>query len=117
MSDDDLDALLGALSNQARRRMLDLLMAAPGQTLSALASHFEMSRIGVLKHVDVLESAGLVHSTRVGRERRLTADPTPLQLLLDRFSDRYGAFWSGHLANIKARVERDAAAARDENRA
>jgi len=117
MSDDDLDALLAALSNRTRRRMLDLLMAGPGQTLSALATHFDMSRIGVLKHVDVLEAAGLVHSHRAGRTRRLTADPTPLQLLLDRFSDRYSAFWSGHLANIKARVEESAAAARDENRA
>lgn len=117
MSDDAIDTLLAALANRTRRRMLDLVMAAPGQPLSALASHFDMSRIGVLKHVDVLEAAGLIHSHREGRTRRLTADPTPLQLLLDRFSDRYSAFWSAHAASIKARAEARAADLEDRNRA
>lgn len=117
MNEDQLDALLSALSSRARRQMLDLLMATPGLSVTALASHFDMSRIGVLKHVDVLADAGLVHSYRDGRSRRLTFDPVPLQLLLDRFTDRYSAFWSGYVATIKASAESSAAATKKDKRA
>ena len=56
--------------------MLDLLVQAPGMTVSALASHFTMSRIAVTKHLKALEAAGLVQSEKHGRTRHLFLDPS-----------------------------------------
>ncbi len=105
MNDDRLDALLAALAHRGRRRMLDLLMAAPGMSVKALASHFEMSRIGVLKHVDLLEAAELVVSRRRGRTRHLYFNPVPIQLLRDRWTTHYSAFFAERVVDVKARVE------------
>lgn len=105
MNDERLDALLAALAHRGRRRMLDLLMAAPGMGVQALASHFEMSRIGVQKHLAVLEDAELVISKKVGRTRHLYFNPVPIQLLRDRWTTHYSAFFSERVADIKSRVE------------
>ena len=85
--------------------MLDLLMVGPGMTVSAMASHFAMSRIAVMKHLRVLEAAGLMHSERQGRTRRLFLDPTPIQSIYDRWTTELTAFWAARMADIKARVE------------
>ncbi len=85
--------------------MLDLLMSAPGMSVKALASHFDMSRIAVLKHVRVLEEAQLILSRKVGRTRELFFNPIPLQLLHSRWTTKYSAFWSERLVDLKSRVE------------
>ena len=105
MDDDHTDALFAALAHRDRRRMLDLLLQAPGMTVKAMASHFPMSRIAVMKHLKVLEEAGLLQSEKVGRARHLFLDPTPLQAVYDRWTTELSAFWASRMADLKARVE------------
>jgi predicted transcriptional regulator len=109
MNEARVDLVLAALAHRARRRMLDLLMATPGMSLKALASHFGMSRIAVLKHVRVLEVAALVLSRKDGRTRHMYFNPVPIQELHDRWTTTYGAFWSERMADLKSRVESRAA--------
>lgn len=85
--------------------MLDLLREHPGLHIAALGSHFDMSLVAVLKHVRVLEAAGLVISERPGRERRLYFNIMPIQAIYDRWTDEYSAYWAGQVADIKSRVE------------
>ena len=106
---DPNDAIFFALAHAARRRMLDLLVASPGMSVKAMASHFDMSRIAVMKHLNVLEEAGLLLSKKEGRTRQMFFNPIPIQLIYDRWTTQYGAFWSQRMVDIKSRVERRAA--------
>lgn len=110
MASDPTDLLFQSLAHPARRRILDLIQGAPGMTVSGLASHFETSRIAVMKHLKMLEAAELVLSRKVGRERRLYFNAVPIQAIYDRWTDRYGAFFAARLVDIKDRVERHAEA-------
>ena len=88
MTETDLDAVFVALASQPRRQILDILAARPGSTVNQVAEQFEMSRVGVLKHINVLEDAGLLISEKVGRERPLYFNPVPLQLIHERWEQR-----------------------------
>lgn len=100
-----MDAILGALSHATRRRILDRVGRRPGLTLGALAEGFPVSRAAIAQHLAVLERAGLVHSARRGRERRLYADAVPIQLVYDRFTTRFTAPLASHVAAIKYAAE------------
>ncbi|MEM8884364.1 MAG: helix-turn-helix domain-containing protein [Planctomycetota bacterium] len=108
MKADQVDALFAALAHAGRRRMLDLVMGAPGMSVQALASHFDMSRIAVLKHVQLLERVDLLLSKKRGRTRHLYFNPVPIQLIHDRWTTQYSAFWSERMVDLKSRVETDA---------
>ena len=108
MEGQQLDHLFAALAYPARRQMLDLLMEGPGMSVKALASHFEFSRIAVMKHLKTLEECQLVLSKKVGRTRHLFFNPVPIQLVYDRWTTKYSAFWSGRMADLKTRVEKRA---------
>jgi len=99
------DAVFAALAHPVRRRVLDLLVSSPGMTVKAVASHFSISRIAVLKHIGVLASADLVLSHKRGRERRLFFNPVPIQQIYDRWTDQYASFWGERVTDIQARVE------------
>lgn len=99
------DTLFAALASPDRRRMLDILQASPGVNIARLGEHFRMSGVGVLKHVRVLERAGLVHSERVGRERKLYFNVVPIQMVYDEWTARYAQFWAGRMMDLKGRVE------------
>lgn len=101
----DLDRLFLALASATRRQILDVVTAAPGCTVAHVAEHFPISRVAVLKHVNVLEDAGLLASRRVGRDRELTFDPVPLRLVHERWSEQYADFWAGRLTRLKYAVE------------
>ncbi|HZW11311.1 MAG TPA: helix-turn-helix transcriptional regulator [Phycisphaerales bacterium] len=103
------DLVFAALAHAARRRILDLLVMAPGMTVKAVASHFTISRIAVMKHLAALEQANLIISEKEGRERRLYFNPVPIQQIYDRWTDQYSAFWAGRLVDIQARVQEAAA--------
>ena len=105
MKDARVDLLFSALAHAGRRQMLDLVMAQPGMSVKALASHFEMSRVGVLKHVQLLEEVELLLSKKQGRTRHLFFNPLPIQLIHDRWTTQYSAFWSERLADMKDRIE------------
>ena len=99
MDSGQFDLVFATLAHAARRRMLDLVKTAPGISVKALTSHFpEMSRIAVLKHVNALEAADLLLSKKEGRTRQLFFNPIPIQMIYDRWTDEYSAFWSSRMA-------------------
>ncbi len=107
MEADDLDATFFALSSDLRRRMLDLLKAEGGCNVNRVCEHFaaEVGRHAVMKHLATLERGRLVISARDGRERRLWFDPTPLQLIHERWTTEFSAYWAARLTRLKYRAE------------
>ncbi|MGR3492187.1 MAG: ArsR/SmtB family transcription factor [Shimia sp.] len=80
-----MDAIFKALADPARRDMLDALRAQDGQTLSTIEARFEMTRFGVMKHLNVLEAAGLITTVKRGRSKYHYLNPLPLQETIDRW--------------------------------
>ena len=105
MNDAELDAVFLALANRTRRQLLDRIAAEPGITLGLLVQNFAMSRVGLLKHLNTLQDAGLVLSEKVGRERPLYFNPVPLKLIHERWDDQYRNFWANQLTRLKYAVE------------
>lgn len=101
LDDHDMDAVFQALAHESRRRMLDMVKESPGIGVGALASEFDVSRIAVMKHLGVLEHAGLLVSEKDGRTRRLYFNAVPIQMIHDRWTTEYSAYWSGNLTRIK----------------
>jgi uncharacterized protein YndB with AHSA1/START domain/DNA-binding transcriptional ArsR family regulator len=95
-----------ALADPSRRLLLDSLFDADGQTLGELAAQLPgMTRFGVMKHLRILEAAGLVTSRKVGRERLHYLNPVPIRLIHDRWIGKYAEVWAGALADLKVRLE------------
>jgi uncharacterized protein YndB with AHSA1/START domain len=103
-----MDAVFKALADPTRRSLLDALYAEDGQTLSALERRLPMTRIGVMKHLRVLEGAGLVATKRRGREKLHFLNPVPIRLVHDRWVSKYAEPWAATLTGLKARLEEDA---------
>lgn len=102
MSDDrDMEAVFQALAHESRRRMLDIVKENPGIGVGQLASEFDVSRVAVIKHLAVLEEAMLVVSEKEGRMRRLYFNAVPIQMIYDRWTSEYSAYWSGGVARLK----------------
>lgn len=95
-----------ALADPTRRSLLDALFGDDGQTLNALASRLTMSRFGVMKHLRVLEEAGLVKTRRRGREKLHFLNPVPIRLIHDRWVSKYAAPWSALLSDLKTDLEK-----------
>ena len=100
-----MDAVLRALADPTRRALLDELFHVDGQSLGALARRFPITRIGVMKHLKVLEEAGLVVSKRRGREKLHFLNPIPIRLVHDRWVSKYAEPWSAGLSDLKTRLE------------
>jgi DNA-binding transcriptional ArsR family regulator len=94
-----------ALADPSRRRLLDLLFARDGRTLTELESELPMTRFGVMKHLRVLEEAGLITTRKVGRERLHYLNPVPIQLISDRWITKYSAVRTSALADLKTALE------------
>ena len=105
MSDADMDAVFQALAQESRRRMLDIVKQEPGISVGALAANFDVSRIAVMKHLAVLETAGLLISEKDGRTRRLYFNAAPIQMIHDRWTTEYSAYWAGEMIRIKYLAE------------
>ncbi len=103
MSDDD--RVFKALADPTRRYLLDLLFAREGRTLTELGSEVDMSRFGVMKHLRVLEEAGLVVTHRSGREKLHFLNPVPIRLIHDRWIDKYTERQVTALTELKAELE------------
>lgn len=106
IDDGDTDAVFQALAHESRRRMLDVVRHRPGVGVGALAQEFDVSRIAVMKHLAVLEEAGLIVSQKDGRTRRLYFNAVPIQLIYDRWTDDYSGYWSRRLTDIKYAAEK-----------
>jgi DNA-binding transcriptional ArsR family regulator len=101
----DDDRVFKALANPARRLLLDRLFERDGRTLVELESELEMTRIGVMKHLGVLEDAGLVVTHRSGREKLHFLNPLPIRLIHDRWIDKYRERRLSALAELKTKLE------------
>ncbi len=100
-----MDAVFRALADPTRRRLLDELFREDGQTLRALEGRFAMTRIGVMKHLRLLEEAGLVATKRRGREKLHFLNPVPIRLVHDRWVSKYTEPWAAALVGLKNRLE------------
>ena len=94
-----------ALADPTRRGLLDELAREDGQTLSALEGRLSMTRFGVMKHLKVLEEAGLVVSKRRGREKLHFLNPVPIRLVHDRWVSKYTEPWAAALVGLKSEIE------------
>jgi DNA-binding transcriptional ArsR family regulator len=101
----DVDDVFKALADPNRRLLLDVLFAGDGRTLGELAAHLEMSRIGAMKHLRVLENAQLVVTRKVGRQRFHYLNPVPIQEIHDRWVSKYARPWVSALGRLKADLE------------
>src|SRR5205823_8942375 len=97
------DAVFKALADPARRYLLDRLYERDGRTLTELESELEMTRFGVMKHLRVLEDAGLVVTRRAGREKQHFLNPVPIRLVHDRWIDKYTEHRVAALSDLKKR--------------
>ena len=100
-----VDDVFKALADPTRRSLLDELYREDGQTLGALTGRFAMSRFGVMKHLKVLEEAGLVVTKKRGREKVHFLNPVPIRLVHDRWVSKYAEPWAAGLSDLKSRME------------
>jgi uncharacterized protein YndB with AHSA1/START domain len=100
-----MDEVFKALSDPTRRGLLDELYREDGQTLSALEQRLPMTRFGVMKHLRVLEAAGLVTTKRRGREKLHFLNPVPIRLVHDRWVSKYAEPWAATLTGLKREIE------------
>lgn len=104
MSDDN--QVFKALADPTRRFLLDLLFEREGRTLTELETEVDMTRIGVMKHLRILESAGLVVTERFGRTKLHYLNPVPIRLVHDRWIDKYTEHHVSALVDLKNRLEK-----------
>jgi DNA-binding transcriptional ArsR family regulator len=104
---DDDDRVFKALADQTRRHLLDRLFQRDGRTLTELESELDMTRFGVMKHLRVLEEAGLVVTRRSGRQKLHFLNAVPIRLIHDRWIDKYTERRVSALADIKQTLEED----------
>jgi DNA-binding transcriptional ArsR family regulator len=102
-----MDKVFRALADPTRRKLLDELFERDGQTLTALEQQLPMSRIGLMKHLRILEEAGLVTTKRRGREKLHFLNPVPIRLIYDRWVSKYAEPWAATLARLKTRLEEE----------
>ena len=106
VTDDDL--VFKALADPTRRFLLDRLFERDGRTLGELGSELELTRFGVMKHLRVLEDAGLVISRKEGREKRHFLNPVPIRLIHDRWIDKFTERRVSALTSLKRELEKEA---------
>lgn len=104
MSDRD-DAVWKALADPTRREILDLLKEGPRQTTEIVEQFPELSRFGVMKHLDVLREVRLVTTRSEGRTRVNSLNATPLRQIVERWISKYEGFWANTLLRVKDDAE------------
>jgi uncharacterized protein YndB with AHSA1/START domain len=100
-----MDDVFKALADPTRRSLLDELFKRDGQSLTSLEKRLPMTRFGVMKHLRVLEEAGLVVTKRRGREKLHYLNAVPIRLVHDRWVSKYAEPWAAALSEIKHGLE------------
>lgn len=100
-----MDAVFRALADRTRRSLLDQLYRRDGQTLSQLERRLAMTRFGVMKHLRVLEDAGLIITKRQGREKLHFLNRVPIRQIHDRWIDKYTEPLAAMLTGLKRDLE------------
>jgi uncharacterized protein YndB with AHSA1/START domain/DNA-binding transcriptional ArsR family regulator len=102
-----MDEVFKAMADPTRRSLLDELFREDGQTLSSLEERLPMTRFGVMKHLKVLEEAGLVKTRKRGREKLHFLNPVPIRLVHDRWVSKYAETWVAGLSDLKHDLEKE----------
>ncbi|HKD54313.1 MAG TPA: metalloregulator ArsR/SmtB family transcription factor [Steroidobacteraceae bacterium] len=97
-------ALFAALGDETRLALVSALCSGETRSIAQLTDGSKLTRQAITKHLRVLEGAGVVHSTRAGRESRFGLDPAPLSELRE-YLGRVSAQWDEVLARLKVLVE------------
>ena len=100
-----MELVFKALADPTRRDLLDELFRRDGQPLTALQERFAMTRVGVAKHLRLLEDAGLVVTKRRGREKLHFLNPVPIRLVHDRWVNKFTEGWTAGLTDLKRELE------------
>ena len=100
-----VEMVFRALADPTRRALLDELFARDGQTLAALTARHGMTRVGLAKHLRLLEESGLVVTRRHGREKLHFLNVIPIRLVHDRWVSKYTEPWAGGLTGLKRELE------------
>ena len=101
----DSDDIWKALSDPTRREILDLLRDGPRHTTDIVEAFTQLSRFGVMKHLDVLREAGLVNTRSEGRHRINSLNAAPLRDVIERWIGKYEAYWANTLLRVKESAE------------
>ncbi|MBV9612525.1 MAG: helix-turn-helix transcriptional regulator [Acidobacteriaceae bacterium] len=112
MSGDELDHVWKALSDKTRRSILDLLRRGPRTTTEIVEAFPHLSRFGVMKHIDVLREADLIHTREDSRQRINSLNVVPIRQIYERWVGRFEELWASHLLRVKEDAEHRAAGAR-----
>jgi DNA-binding transcriptional ArsR family regulator len=102
----DLGRTFAALVDQTRRTILTRLGRGDGVSITELAKPFPITLPGIMKHLDVLEDAGLITRSKAGRTVTVRLRPDPMRSALD-WLRRYERFWSRRLDRLAAYAERE----------
>src|SRR5919108_2661036 len=105
MTDDELDGVWKALSDSTRRSILDFLRQGPRTTTEIVEVFPHLSRFGVMKHIDVLRQADLIHTREERRQRINSLNVVPIRQIYERCVGRFEELWASHLLRIKEDAE------------
>lgn len=105
MHEDELDGVWKALSDSTRRSILDLLRQGPRTTTEIVEAFPHLSRFGVMKHIEVLREAGLVHTREDRRQRINSLNVVPIRKIYERWVGRFEEMWTTHLLRIQEDAE------------
>jgi DNA-binding transcriptional ArsR family regulator len=105
MTHRDLDHVWKALSDPTRREILDLLRDGPRQTTEIVGRFPDLSRFGVMKHLEVLREANLVHTRTDGRLRVNSLNVAPIREILERWISKYESYWANTLLRVRETAE------------
>jgi len=104
---DKLDPVWKALSDPTRRAVLDLLRDRPRTTTEIVDAFPHLTRFGVMKHLDTLREAGLVHTREEGRQRFNSLNVFPIRQIYERWVSPFQEVWSSQLLGIKELAEQN----------
>jgi DNA-binding transcriptional ArsR family regulator len=111
MPDDELDGVWKALSDSTRRSILDLLRQGPRTTTQIVEAFPHLSRFGVMKHIDVLRNANLIHTREERRQRINSLNVVPIRQIYERWMGPFEELWASQLLRIKEDAEAKATSA------
>jgi DNA-binding transcriptional ArsR family regulator len=101
MYDVDENLIFKALADNTRRKQLDLLRERPHTTTELCVYFPDMTRFGVMRHLQLLEKAGLIRIKRSGKYRWNYLNVTPLQMIYERWMKPYEFLWVNRALTIK----------------
>ncbi len=110
--EDSLDPVWKALSDPTRRTILDVLRNRPRTTTEIVERFSQLSRFGVMKHIEVLRQAQLVSTREAGRQRVNSLNVVPIRQIYERWVGPFQELWSGELLGIKDMAETESSGGR-----